>query len=297
VARTTTQAGTPLSPADLHTCITLLWRCPQFVPGADIVVVMLDGRIAHIGTPAQLAASGVDLAAIMPELPAGVAAAAAAGDSAGGNGAFILDDEELQQQSEQQQQFEQQQQSGQQQHSDPHHLAPAAAVPLPVEQNGSVSRSSVVNNTANGHSSNDSCYSDDSDSDIDDVSDDEEADTSRLAARLRCSSGTGAKALPSRVGVRTDSGRLVFAETRARGRVSRAVYRAYLSAWGPAYLLPLAVLLGAPIPPLQQQQQQQAQHACCSRSREDHNAHHHFHPTHLAHMLLARCCTNITLSL
>lgn len=39
-------------------------------------------------------------------------------------------------------------------------------------------------------------------------------------------------------------GKLVKAEERAKGQVKRSVYLAYLSAWGPLFLLPIAVTLG-----------------------------------------------------
>lgn len=42
----------------------------------------------------------------------------------------------------------------------------------------------------------------------------------------------------------SSKGRLVKAEERARGQVRRSVYMAYLSAWGPLLLLPIAVAFG-----------------------------------------------------
>lgn len=40
-----------------------------------------------------------------------------------------------------------------------------------------------------------------------------------------------------------NKGQLVAMEGRATGRVARGVYLAYLAAWGPAFLLPVAMLL------------------------------------------------------
>lgn len=39
---------------------------PQFLPRADVIVVMLEGRIAHVGSYQQLISQGIDLAAIVP---------------------------------------------------------------------------------------------------------------------------------------------------------------------------------------------------------------------------------------
>jgi hypothetical protein len=50
---------------------------------------------------------------------------------------------------------------------------------------------------------------------------------------------------PSGKGGRRGLGRLIKAEHRARGQVKRSVYLAYLAAWGPLFLLPITIFVGA----------------------------------------------------
>ncbi len=56
------QLNHPLTELPTHSQPT----APQFLPHADLVVVMLDGRIVHTGSYDELTAAGVDLAAFVP---------------------------------------------------------------------------------------------------------------------------------------------------------------------------------------------------------------------------------------
>lgn len=49
------------------TAIACVLPCVQYLPRADLVLVLLEGRIAHMGTYQQLTASGVDLSAFVPQ--------------------------------------------------------------------------------------------------------------------------------------------------------------------------------------------------------------------------------------
>jgi hypothetical protein len=258
-------------------------RPPQFLPHADVIFVMEGGRVAHEGTYEDLIAAGVDLASYVPlpeasagaedggvaagakgeaappaleqaqpsitsavELPAGVRRALTPGGSFASHAPSRLGDA-------------------------PRPGAAAASRFAAVDEaaaeavaaadaaGGDVEAPERAQELdAGAQLAADIARVKSGCTDVDDGAgdDDDDEDGGGGAKGGAGAKGAGGKDAGAEPGAAAGGaagalarlarrGRLVKAENRARGRVKRSVYLAYVTAWGPFFIMPIVILLGA----------------------------------------------------
>jgi len=255
----------------------------QFLPHADLVVVMLNGRIAHQGSYQELVAAGVDIAAFVPPPAEPIdddAASEGAGELQRRRSASIdqaRPTSRLSHQGSRESQARRQGSGGggaasrysvddQEEGRDavgPLRRGAAASMIQLMELPRDMNRTLMQGGSFASHKpmrAGDRLGSEGDDGEGGGGGVAAAAAAAVLAARkggdLEAAlseegSEEGSEEESEEEGVKgkkggSRKGRIVLAEHRAKGRVRRLVYLAYLSSWGPFFLLPIAITLGEP---------------------------------------------------